>query len=569
MMSASRIGRSWDALRPELAAGVSVDPPLKAGAPWVIAVAEVPRARVGADFARLAGLFDGRRSLREAVLAAGIAEDAAQAFGVVDTLAAAGMLRPASLDETDGTRGSEGARRGIRRSWTRFRYRAPLTFQWVLVDPSSLAGVLARPFRIRGVVATSMAGVLALLAIAAVSVTIHSAAILGALAAPLPVDLFPALLLAIVSTGCLHELSHAVTLATMGGRPTRMGIMLLYLMPAFFCDVTDGWRIGERWRRAAVALAGPALHLVLAAASFALLLLVASSAVRVFLILYGSACTVAVVANLIPFLKLDGYLALVAITDTPYLRANAVEAARRASARLLFGEAARRDTEREPVALVGFGMLCVLFPIVLFVWAAIRLQPVFLEMGLWMALTYLMLLVSFLTATAWRIARFIAKSRPARARIARTAAGAGAVLVLVALALLAPVRVIVHAGYMVRDEGVFLVSTTESVLRPVHPGDPVRLLSNGIVLRPGIGAAVVAGSGRDTEVALAALVPVSGPSAAIAGWGIRLGDVESPGRLPSVGAAEVDTGRDLPAGALLLELAVQQPLRAVFGERTP
>lgn len=29
-------------------------------------------------------------------------------------------------------------------------------------------------------------------------------------------------------------------------RPSRMGVMLFYLLPAFFCDVSDGWRLPDK-----------------------------------------------------------------------------------------------------------------------------------------------------------------------------------------------------------------------------------------------------------------------------------------------------------------------------------
>lgn len=564
MLSGAAGVRSWDALRPELAAGVTVDSPLTDGAPWVIAVDAVPRARVGDDFARVARLLDGRRSLREAVRSAGVAADSVQAFAVVDALAAARLLRTNAPHELGDRRLRHGIRRGAGRSGIRFRYRAPLTFQWMIFDPSPLARVLARPFRVRGFAAACTFAAAVLLALAALSTAVDFASIVGVLAAPMPAGLLPGILVAIVLTGCLHELSHAVTLAAMGGRPSRMGIMLLYLMPAFFCDVTDGWRIGERWRRAAVALAGPALHLVLAAASFASLLVVDAPDPRAFLVLYGSACAVAVIANLIPFLKLDGYLALVAITDTPYLRANAVAAAQCASARLLFGGKALKDAPRSSPALVVFGALCVLFPILLFVWASIRLQTAFLGMGPWMALTYLALVVAFLVVMARRIAGFFAAGWRNRLGFGRAAAGTSTVLVAVGVLLLAPVQVTVHAGFMVHDDGVLLVASTQSVLEPVHRGDRVRLSVNGIVFRPEVGTGVVGGSGSDVDVALTAIAPVAASSSTMPGWGRPLRDVTSSDSLPPAGAADVDAGGARPAGAFLLDVLVLEPMQVVL-----
>ncbi|MDF2560539.1 MAG: hypothetical protein K0R99_1985 [Microbacterium sp.] len=565
MLSEGEDVRSWDGLRPELAPGVTVDPPLTDGAPWVISVDAVPRARVGDDFARVARLLDGRRSLREAVRSAGVAASVTQALTVVNTLAAASLLRSnAAHGAGDGHRDGR-IREAVRRFSSRFRYRPPLTVQYTLFDSSSLARSLTRLFRLRGSVAVCAVAASSVIVLGGLSAAIEFDSIEGVLADPLPVGLVPGILLAVLLTGCLHELSHAVTLAAMGARPSRMGIMLLYLMPAFFCDVTDGWRIGERWRRAAVALAGPALHLILAAASFATLLVVDGPGPRAFLVLYGSACAVAVVANLIPFLKLDGYLVLVALTDTPYLRANAVAAARRASSRLLFGGRERRDAPRRSAALVVFGALCVLFPILLFAWAAIRLQPIFVGMGPWMALTYLALVASFLLVSARRIGRFFASGLRRRVGVGRALAGSSAALVAVAIVLLAPVRVTVHAGFMTHGDDVLLVSSTRVGLEPVRPGDRVILSANGVVLRPEIGRAVVGGGGgNDVDVSLAAVAPVTAPRATMPGWGVRLRDVHSSVPLPPAGAAEVDTGDAPPLGALLVDLLVLEPVRAAL-----
>jgi putative peptide zinc metalloprotease protein len=384
--------------------------------------------------------------------------------------------------------------------------------------------------------------------------------------APVRIELLLPLILAVIGTGCLHELSHAVTLAAMGGRPTRMGIMLLLGMPAFFCDVTDGWRIGERWRRAAVALAGPALHLLLAAASFALLLAVEAPPSRSFLILYGCACGAAVVANLIPLLKLDGYLALVAITDTPHLRANAIEAMRRAIARIFFQVDPRPGTPRDSPWFVAFGLLCAGFPLLLFVWAAVRLQPMFLGLGPWMAVVYLVLVLTFVIVTAWRVARFIAGCLRDRPRIPRAIVAPAVLSAAVLLALLIPTPTTARAGFVVRDDHPLLIVTSAAMLESVMDGARVRLLSNGIVLRPEVGTAVVDGdqfSAVPIDAPLEAVGPITDPGVTVPALALHLTDVVSSDRLPGAGAASIDQ-HSRPAGAVLLSVLVVEPLQTIF-----
>jgi len=566
MRDGSSAMRSWDELWPELADDVSVDAPLHDGAPWVIAVSKVPRARVGVDFARLAASFDGRRSLREAADAAGLSVGPAQALDVVDALAAADLLRSGS--PAVALRARPGRRTlKARAAGRRLQYRAPLTVQWTILDPSALARTLAAPIRLRAFRVVLYATVAVLLVLAGVGIAVDLESIIGVLAAPLPIDLVPVLILAVALTGCVHELGHAVMLAALGGRPTRMGIMLFYLMPAFFCDVTDGWRIGGRRSRAAVALAGPAIHLVLASASFALVPVVGDANLRALLALYGFACLVAVVANLVPFIKLDGYLALVAITDTPYLRRVAMTAARRGIARMLFGVDLRPDAPRDAFPLIAFGALCTLFPLLLFLWGAIRLQSTFLDLGHWSAMSYLALVATFLIVTARRIVRFATACLRLRPRARRIGFALGVALTAGSLLVQIPVPATAHAGYVVRADHVFVVSSSQSIVESLRPGGVVRLRTNGVVLRSEVGTAAVPDDpSRPTEVTVpvSAAAPVSAPGTTVTAWGIPLTKVESLDPLPAAGIADIELADSLPLGEYAVGLLIGEPLSAVF-----
>lgn len=407
-----------------------------------------------------------------------------------------------------------------------------------------------------------------LIALGIISVALNAESTLAALSTPVPMAVLGYLILAVILTGCVHELSHAVTLAALGGRPTRMGIMLFYFMPAFFCDVTDGWRIGGRWRRAVVALAGPALHLVLAAAAYAMLLVVEDPGVREFIILYAFACLIAVVANMLPFIKLDGYLALVAITDTPHLRALAVSAARRALARSLFGVELEPGKPRDSSRMIAFGALCVLFPLGMFVWAAIRLQPTFLSIGPWMSAVYALLVLAFAAAVMRRIAKFVVSCVRRGVRLRQTAVAASFTAALAVLALLTPVSATIHLGFVADGDKVLLIAPTETALDSLDPGESVRLLSNGIALRPEVGRAVVPEEPESVarvDAPASALAPVVVSGATGEAWGVPLQKVEARDTLPEAGAAEVGFDRSVPAGVFLLEFLVQQPLRSIIG----
>jgi putative peptide zinc metalloprotease protein len=544
--------RSWDDLRPLLGEQVEIDPPLSEGAPWIISVGGVPRARVGADFARMASSFDGTRSLHDAVVMAGVPVDDVQALQAVDTLASAGLLR--ALHRKPSRSG-------------RFTYRRPLSFQWVLFDPTRVAQALARPFLTRiGRTAAAVLFVLVLL-LAAWSAARHASLLASMLSGPVPLDLVLYLGVAIVAMGGVHEFGHAVALAAFGGRPTRMGVMLFYFTPAFFCDVTDGWRIRERARRVVVALAGPAMHTVVGGISLCLLSLISDRRLQEFLAVFALACFVSVASNLIPLIKLDGYLALMALTDTPNLRARAMATAGSALVRLLFGVESTEEKGRWPGVLAVYGALCWLFPVLLFAWAAYRLQPLLLDAGPWSAACYLLLVLGFLAGLVTRTVSSVAAALRRHPRWWRTGLGLLVTVACAAAVLLIPVRAVVHGGYVVVEGRPFLVTTTRTLLEGLDAGDAVRLRSNGVIATPVLAVGETGAPGeeaRELDAPLAALAPVTAPDVIVPVFGIPLvvsGRVED---LPRAGAAEVDPGVSSPLGGRLVQFLVQEPVAAVL-----
>src|SRR5436305_5908847 len=54
----------------------------------------------------------------------------------------------------------------------------------------------------------------------------------------------------------LHESCHGLACKHTGGQVHRMGFLLIYLSPAFFCEVTEAWVFGSKWQRIATVAAG-------------------------------------------------------------------------------------------------------------------------------------------------------------------------------------------------------------------------------------------------------------------------------------------------------------------------
>lgn len=111
-----------------------------------------------------------------------------------------------------------------------------------------------------------------------------------------------------------HELAHAVVCKKYGGEVKSMGLLLFFLVPCFYCDVTDVYKIPSPKHRARVALAGVYVNAFLGVA-FLLLAFVLTLFGRVVLPFYYFALSNLVVSvyNLIPLVKLDGYWFLSAV----------------------------------------------------------------------------------------------------------------------------------------------------------------------------------------------------------------------------------------------------------------
>jgi putative peptide zinc metalloprotease protein len=109
--------------------------------------------------------------------------------------------------------------------------------------------------------------------------------------------------------GFLHESSHGLTCKHYGGEVHSMGLMFLYLTPAFYVDVTESWVSASRLQRLATIIAGIWIEMMLCGIAVILWTNTQPGAwVHEFcyklILLTGIAV---IVINLNPLIKLDGY----------------------------------------------------------------------------------------------------------------------------------------------------------------------------------------------------------------------------------------------------------------------
>ena len=126
----------------------------------------------------------------------------------------------------------------------------------------------------------------------------------------------------ILIVGFLHETAHGLTCKHYGGQVHSMGLMFLYLVPCFFVDVTESWVSATKVQRLATIIAGIWIELVVCAIAMMLWVQTAAggwfhSFMYEFILLTGFA---AVVINLNPLIKLDGYYLLTEIIEIPDLK---------------------------------------------------------------------------------------------------------------------------------------------------------------------------------------------------------------------------------------------------------
>jgi putative peptide zinc metalloprotease protein len=125
--------------------------------------------------------------------------------------------------------------------------------------------------------------------------------------------------------GFIHESAHGLACTHTGGKAWRMGFLLIYLSPAFYCDVTEAWVYGKKWQRIMVMAAGLwSETIVCALATIVWWASPAGGTLHDFcykIMLIGGVAALAI--NLNPLVKADGYFIFTELIAIPDLREKA------------------------------------------------------------------------------------------------------------------------------------------------------------------------------------------------------------------------------------------------------
>ncbi|MFA6567528.1 MAG: HlyD family efflux transporter periplasmic adaptor subunit [Victivallales bacterium] len=144
--------------------------------------------------------------------------------------------------------------------------------------------------------------------------------------------------LAIVLIKVIHEFAHAYTARNYGCRVRKMGVAFIVFFPRFYTDITDSWRIPDRWKRFQIDGAGVFSELLIG--GFAALVWANTSSgpantVAYYIFAVSILNTVFVNGN--PFIRYDGYYMLMDIVNIDNLQKRGTELVRGIWRRYLFG----------------------------------------------------------------------------------------------------------------------------------------------------------------------------------------------------------------------------------------
>ncbi len=122
----------------------------------------------------------------------------------------------------------------------------------------------------------------------------------------------------LAGTKMLHEFGHGLSCKRLGGECHEIGFMLLVLTPCLYCNVSDSWRLPNKWHRAAIGAAGMYVEIILATIATFVWWFVEPGWVQdlcLQVMLVSSVSTVLFNGN--PLLRFDGYYILSDILEIP------------------------------------------------------------------------------------------------------------------------------------------------------------------------------------------------------------------------------------------------------------
>ncbi len=159
----------------------------------------------------------------------------------------------------------------------------------------------------------------------------------------------------VLAVTTIHEFAHGLACKRFGGHVHEIGFLLIYLQPAFYCNVSDAWLFPQKSRRLWVTWAGAYVELVLwALATLLWRVTDPDSLVNYAALVVMATSGMKLAINLNPLIKLDGYYLLSDYLEVPNLRQRAFAYLR---SRIGKPSPFREPSRREARIYLGYGLL--------------------------------------------------------------------------------------------------------------------------------------------------------------------------------------------------------------------
>jgi putative peptide zinc metalloprotease protein len=134
----------------------------------------------------------------------------------------------------------------------------------------------------------------------------------------------PSIAAVIFAVMTIHEFGHGLALKHYGGKVEEMGFLILYFIPAFYCNVSDAWMLNKR-ERIRVTLAGGYIQIFLwSLATIGWRLLAPETLANRICLITIAFTAIQTLFNFNPLIRLDGYYLLSDYLEIPNLRPKAI-----------------------------------------------------------------------------------------------------------------------------------------------------------------------------------------------------------------------------------------------------
>ncbi|AZC47775.1 MULTISPECIES: biotin/lipoyl-binding protein [Pseudomonas] len=234
-----------------------------------------------------------------------------------------------------------------------------------------------------------------------------------------------------------HEFGHAFMAKRAGCRVQSMGVAFMVLLPMFYTDVSDAWRVNDRRARLLIGAGGVLAELLLASIALLAWSLLPDGPARTAAFMLASATWITtLVINLNPFMRFDGYFLLSDFWEVDNLQGRAFALCRWRLREALFGY---RQPAPEPWSpamqrrLLWWGYGSWLWRAVLFFGIALAVYHLFFKLlGIFLMLVELVWFIFLPIVREWR-EWWTRREQADALRVLLSSLGLVAVLLLVAV----------------------------------------------------------------------------------------------------------------------------------------